>query len=77
MASELEAGIGIEMHFCRLANLHVCQVGFLEVGFDIAGAIPDKRKDGQPLNDLLAKLQAIGLSDAPGRRRAHFGPAEG
>ena len=40
----------------------------------------DERVDGAlPKVDkaaLLAELQAIGLSDAPGRRRAHFGPAE-
>ncbi len=73
---EHEAGVGVEADFGRLADAHVVEVGFLEVGFDVGALVGDQGQHRQAGDRLLADLQPVGLGDAAGDRRADVGAAQ-
>ena len=61
--------IGIEFDLGGLADLHLGQIGFLEIRLDIALTAGDNSHHWQPADQLLASKQAISLRNAPGHRR--------
>ena len=66
----LRPGIGVELDLGGLADRHLGEVAFLEIGFDPGLAVADNRQHGEPGDRDLADQQAVGLGDDADRRRA-------
>src|SRR3546814_7526524 len=75
-SSDLQPRISIEADFGALADAHVGEVGFLEIGFDPRMRGIDQCDGGQSRDHHLADLQPVRLRDASRARRTHRRPVE-
>src|SRR3546814_7561838 len=76
MTAHRQPRIGVEADLGALADAHVGEVGFLEIGLDPRMRGVDQCDGGQSRDHHLANLQPVRLRDASRTRRADGGAIE-